>query len=140
MSFKINYDKIPNILFSRFSMRLPKGFGKNYFSLTAITATVNQITLHAQNSRVQNFHMPQYFGEESEELLEEELELLECEILSNSKPCHCSCHFLKKTKKILKLCPNQNYFFNYFKSLNSAISPPNIFYTQTKKIITDIKI
>ena len=32
-------------------MRPPKGFGKNYFTLNAITATVNQISLDADKSQ-----------------------------------------------------------------------------------------
>ncbi|MGE4395860.1 MAG: hypothetical protein AB7D34_00235 [Sulfurimonas sp.] len=107
-------------------MRLPKGFGKNYFTLRAITATVNQVTLNANTSRVQNFHMLQFSSDELEaELEEEELAATLCTPELSSKPCHCNCYFLKKTRKTLLLHPNQNYFFDYFKTLNSAISPPS---------------
>ncbi len=106
-------------------MRLPKGFGKNYFTLRAITATTNQITLHANASRVQNFHMLHFNSDELEALEEEEeLAITLCPLEFSYKPCHCNCYFLKKTRKILQLCPNQNYFQNYFKSLHNAISPP----------------
>ena len=106
-------------------MRLPKGFRKNYFRLSAITATTNQVTLQAQSARVATFHMPWSFEhDEEEELLDEELEASRCSALLSIKPCHCNCYFFKKTRKTLRLHPNQNYFFNYFKSLNNAISPP----------------
>lgn len=106
-------------------MRLPKGFGKNYFTLRAITATSNQVTLNANTSRVQSFHMLQFSNDELEaELEEEELAATLCALELSSKPCHCNCYFFKKTRKTLLLHPNQNYFFNYFKNLNNAISPP----------------
>jgi hypothetical protein len=106
-------------------VRLPKGFGKNYFTLRAITATSNQVTLNANTSRVQSFHMLQFSNDELEaELEEEELAATLCPLSLSSKPCHCNCYFFKKTRKTLLLHPNQNYFFNYFKNLNNAISPP----------------
>lgn len=106
-------------------MKLPKGFGKNYFTLRAITATVNQITLHANTSRVQHFHMLQFATDELEALdEEEELTATLCTLEFSQKPCHCNCHYLKKTRKILTQHPSQNFFFNYFKTLNNAISPP----------------
>jgi hypothetical protein len=106
-------------------VRLPKGFGKNYFTLRAITATSNQVTLNANTSRVQSFHMLQFSNDELKaELEEEELAATLCTLELSSKPCHCNCYFFRKTRKTLLLHPNQNYFFNYFKTLNNAISPP----------------
>lgn len=108
-------------------MRLPKGFGKNYFSLTAITATVNQVTLNATTSRVQNFHMLNYESDELEALEEEEeLAVTLCTLEVSSKPCHCNCYFLRFTRKTLKLYFIQRLFYNYFKTLNNAISPPRL--------------
>ncbi len=105
-------------------MRLPKGFGKNYFTLRAITATVNQISINANASRVQSFHMLNFESSELEAELEEDELLTLCPLQLSAKPCHCNCYFLKFTRKILRLFPNQNFFFNYFKTLNNAISPP----------------
>ncbi|MDY0116425.1 MAG: hypothetical protein RBR59_02485 [Sulfurimonadaceae bacterium] len=105
-------------------MRLPKGFGKNYFRLSAITATTNQISLQANTSRVESFHLSLGFDRQEEEELEEELDILSCPILLNTKASHCNCYYFKITRKALRLHSNQNYFFNYFKSLNNAISPP----------------
>ncbi len=104
-------------------MRLPKGFGKNYFTLRAITATVNQISLDANRSRVQNFYILNFNSDEKEECEEEELDTLCTQELS-LKPCHCNCHFKKKTKKTLKLYHTQKQDINYFKTLNNSISPP----------------
>jgi hypothetical protein len=106
-------------------LRLPKGFGKNYFTLRAITATTNQVTLNQNATRVQNFHMLSFASDELEALEEDdELATLLCPLELSSKPCHCNCHFLKKTRKILQRFTNKNFFFNYFKTLNNAISPP----------------
>lgn len=105
-------------------MKLPRGFGKNYFSLNAITATVNQISLDAITTRVHSFHIISYETEELEaELEEEELATL-CPLQLSTKACHCNCYFFKCTRKTLKLHNFQNYFFNYFKRLNNSISPP----------------
>jgi len=106
-------------------VKLPKGFGKNYFTLRAITATANQVTINANTSRVQSFHMLQFSSDELEaELEEEELAATLCPLELSSKPCHCNCYFFKKTRKTLKTYHSQNLFFNYFKNLNNAISPP----------------
>jgi len=105
-------------------MKLPRGFGKNYFSLSAITATVNQVTLSADATRTQTFHTPLSFERSEEEILEE-LELEEiCPLQLSLKPCHCNCYFKKFTKKTLKNHPRQNLHLNYHKTLNNAISPP----------------
>ncbi|MCK4875387.1 MAG: hypothetical protein KAS26_06025 [Sulfurimonas sp.] len=108
-------------------MKLPKGFRKDYFRLTAITATVNQVTLNANTTRVHNFHMLNFEGDELEAVEEEEeLDTL-CPLELSKKPCHCNCYFFKKTRKTLKTYHSQNLFLNYFKNLNNAISPP-LFY------------
>ncbi len=108
-------------------MRLPKGFGKNYFTLNAITATVNQISIEATNTRVQNFHISTFENDESEVEIAEELLTLLCPLQLSTKACHCNCYFLNCTRKTLRIFNFQKLFFNYFKTLNNAISPP-LFY------------
>lgn len=108
-------------------MRLPKGFAKNYFTLCAITATVNQVTLSATSVRIETLHL--YCNRSTEFETEQELDELEpnsllTPIISSFRPCHCNCYFLRITKKILTLCSVQKHFFNYFKMLNNSISPP----------------
>jgi len=53
-------------------MKLPRGFGRNYFTLSAITATVNQVSINANTSRVQSFHMLSFEGSELEAEIEED--------------------------------------------------------------------
>jgi len=106
-------------------MKMPRGFGKNYFSLSAITATVNSVTLHQRSTRVQKFHS---FGsfESEDEVLEEELEELEssCPQQLSSKACHCNCYFLGRTKKILRLLHAPKQQLCFYEILNTDISPP----------------
>jgi len=106
-------------------VRLPKGFGKNYFTLRAITATTNQVTLHARASCVQSFHMLNFNGDEQEAELEDD-ELATTLLELSAKPCHCNCYYFKRTKKTLLLCKFQKLISNYFKNLNNNISPPLI--------------
>jgi len=106
-------------------MKLPRGFGKNYFSLSAITATVNAVSLQQVATRVQKFHTFDAY-EYKEEELTDELEELEAACIEqlSSKACHCNCYFLSKTKKVLRYfhTPKQNLHF--YAILNTDISPP----------------
>jgi hypothetical protein len=106
-------------------MKLPRGFGKNYFTLRAITATTNQVTMHAQCSRVQSFHMTHFASEELEAQTEEE-ELAATALLLelSSKPCQCNCYFKKRTRKSLKLHAKEKVKPQIFVTLNTSISPP----------------
>ncbi len=108
-------------------MKLPRGFGKNYFSLNAITATVNSITMHESATRVQHFHLhASSFAQEDETI--EELEEVEAapwfELLNANKACHCNYVFTSTTRKILALLVQAKRFPDFYKTLNSDISPP----------------
>jgi len=106
-------------------MKLPRGFGKNYFSLSAITATVNAISLKSEATRVHKFHIFGSFDSSDSSELEEDLELeTTCVEQLTTKACHCNCFFLNKTKKVLRsFCtPKQNLHF--YAILNTDISPP----------------
>jgi hypothetical protein len=109
-------------------MKLPRGFGKNYFSLNAITATVNQVTLTQEFSRVQSFHTHRALFEQEEEELEELEELDICKTQQLSlKSCHCNCFFRLHTLKALKLFTFAKKYLDYYNYLNSSISPPKRF-------------
>ena len=106
-------------------MKLPRGFGKNYFSLSAITATVNAISLKSEATRVQKFHIFGSFDSSDSSELEEDLELeTTCIEQLTTKACHCNCFFSSKTKKVLRYfhTPKQNLHF--YAILNTDISPP----------------
>ena len=106
-------------------MRLPKGFGKNYFTLRAITATTNQVTLNAVCSRVQTFHMNNFYSDELEaECEDEELAATLGTLELSLKPCHCNCFYKRRTRKAIKLHPKQKSKPQIFVTLNTSISPP----------------
>ncbi len=113
-------------------MKLPRGFGKNYFSLNAIVATVNGVAMHKESSRVERFHLQSSSFIKEDETIDE-LEELESSLLSelclSTKGCHCNFSFLQQTKKTLKLFSCQKKYKDFFITLNSSISPPkNMFF------------
>lgn len=105
-------------------MRIAKGFGKNYFRLSAITATANAITMHATSSRVHSFHQFSCNYDELDAL--EELEELESLLEQDAslKACHCNSFFLAHSRKILKTFFYKKLHVDYFKTLFNSISPP----------------
>ncbi len=108
-------------------MRTPKGFGKNYFSLSAICAYSSSVSLLAQCTAFTHasFNLSFETLEEEDEPLEE-LELL-CEsnsLLAVSSSCHCNCFF---KNRLYTLCQVFKYlpqtFFIFFTN-RSGIAPP----------------
>ena len=122
-------------------MRMPKGFGRNYFSLTAIQASVTAVTIHAIQTATQllSFHL---FSNESEDGPDDPLllELSPLTVISEPDPrrlirsCHCNCYFKRKTRNIFislfeKFKPK--YFCPY---IVTGIAPPHKLFTLTPKI------
>lgn len=108
-------------------MRTPKGFGKNYFSLSAICAYSSAAVLHAQctsftqSSRNISFEMP----EEEEDPLEE-LELLQCStVRPKSSSCHCNCYFKRLLYILTQFLKFQKQTFFIYRNTRSGISPPS---------------
>ena len=107
-------------------MRTPKGFGKNYFTLAAIQATVSQVTMHSQIVTMQKTLHVSFNDEDS---LEEEPpeELLFSPIVINSKATHCSCHCAHYSRQIIKNQAIANYLIAQFLRTDSVSSPPHFF-------------
>lgn len=109
-------------------MHRPKGFGKNYFSLSAICAYSSAVTLHSQCTAItqssRNFSL-ETLDEEDEPL--EELELLqESTFATQVSACHCNYHFkilLYRLTQFFKFFPQT--FFIYIKN-RSGLAPPLI--------------
>jgi len=106
-------------------MRKPKGFGKNYFTLAAIQATVVQHHLDATSVRIASEHLL-YGAWEHENAEAEELE----ELLLTSAPAlpthagHCNCYYNRITRNRIRhnstpRLPNLTYLYT-----NSVTSPP----------------
>jgi len=107
-------------------MKLPRGFGKNYFSLSAITATANAVTLHQQSTCVQKIDLQGYGESKSdrlEKLLDEEMEA-DCLLQLSLKACHCNCYFLSRAKKVLRSLHSPKQNLHFYALLNTDISPP----------------
>jgi len=108
-------------------MRIPKGFAKNYFSLSAICAYSSASILHAQcssytqSSRNLSFEV---LDDEDDPLDELELLLQESSSQPKRSACHCNCHFknlLYTLIQLFKFYPQT--FFIHFKT-RSGIAPP----------------
>jgi len=116
-------------------MKTPKGFGKNYFSLSAICAYSNGVTLQAQCSS-----FTQVCRNISFETLEEEIDpleeleslLLETTTKIKTSSCHCNCFFKNRLYTLSQLFKfHIQTFFIFFKT-RSGISPPYFFANSTK--------
>jgi hypothetical protein len=115
-------------IFKRKVMKHPKGFGKRYFSLTAIQAYAVAPKLHAISSAFVLYHTSHHpDGEEKEE--DPPPELLEgtsCTL--TQKPCHCNCYFRARTKLLLKLVrriPKCNCKCRFFSFRRTGTHPPS---------------
>lgn len=102
-------------------VKAPKGFGKRYFTLTAIQAYSTTQTQSQRHSALYR-HMTVSTPEQDAPLEDEESPEIAEELQKH--PCHCNCHYGHRTRTRLRLYPLQfqdvpPYFF-----ANSTISPP----------------
>ena len=111
-------------------MKMPRGFGKNYFSLNAITATVNGVSLQKESSRVHTFYLHSSPYKSEDETLEEleEQEAALCEVLlQNAQACHCNCFYLLKTRLALLInlfIPRCPFYTVCFAFRRTGVHPP----------------
>ena len=110
----------------------PKGFGKNYFTLTSILAHAVAPVLHSQISRV-SAHLDLSYEadvELDEDPPDEELTTLPC--LLNNKPCHCNYYFNHLTRLIFlttkQLC-TKNCNCRFYSFRRTGTHPPQHLYT-----------
>ncbi|MDD2790414.1 MAG: hypothetical protein PHU40_07080 [Sulfurimonas sp.] len=109
-------------------MKSPRGFGKNYFTFSAILAYSVQNKLQSQLDFASSFfkRTPQ---SESKEILDEIplLELAETLLLQTAKPCYCNILFKLKTRLSLLLnifIPRCPFYCKYFAFRRSGVHPP----------------
>ena len=106
-------------------MRKPKGFGKNYFTLAAIQATVVQHHLNATSVRIASDHLV-HTAWEQEESETQELE----ELLLSSAPSlpthagHCNCYYHRVTRNLILQNPKAKISIKPYLYANSVTSPP----------------
>ena len=102
--------------------RLPKGFGKNYFTLAAIQATVTQCKLDAA---AHILHDLQYQSQPRE--TEEETPPEDPLLIVGAAPSNCSCRCSSKSRRVIKALPRQNYPFAHYIRTQSVSSPPSFY-------------
>ena len=109
-------------------MKSPKGFGKNYFSFSAMLAFSVQNSLDSKASSICSL-LSNRLSKESEEIDEDDppFEILETTSFSTDKPCHCSCFYRLKTKLATLLhnyIPRCPFYCTYFAFRRSGVHPP----------------
>jgi hypothetical protein len=113
---------------------MAKGFSGKYFSLQAITATVNATILHNRAVRTQTCHSYRSFSADAsiDESPPDELDIL-LEAIEPFSPkvsrcqCHCNCFFRRRTRCALYISsfvPKLRFLFRYF---HTDTSPPLTF-------------
>ena len=109
-------------------MKSPKGFGKNYFTFSAILAYTVQNKLQSQVSSIYAL-LHNKTTKEDEELDENDppYDILETISILNTKPCHCNYIFKLKTRMTLLLnhyVPRCPYYTTYFAFRRTGVHPP----------------
>lgn len=114
-------------------MKAPKGFGKNYFSLSAILAYSIEPVLHSTFTRLKSTNSLS-ISKEDDDLEEDpppDLELCLQNIVSFNKPCHCDCVFRSKTSIIVSLfnfIPRCPYYRTHFAFRRTGVHPPSLLF------------
>lgn len=109
------------------AVKSPKGFGKNYFTFSAMLAHTVENSLQAQLSCF-NLLTHHQAAQEDDSLEEDPpVELLADLPLVSAKPCHCNCFYKLHTRLILLCntfiarCP---YYTTYFAFRRTGVHPP----------------
>lgn len=110
-------------------MKSPRGFGKNYFTFSAVLAYSVAQELQSQVSHAYSRLHKSIF--EDEELLDEcesPPDLVELPLIITTKACHCSCLCSNITRLKLLLnhyIPRCPYYTTYFAFRRSGVHPPS---------------
>ena len=109
-------------------MKRPKGFGKNYFTLTAILAFSVEKKLQSQVSSISSL-LHNTLSKDEEDLEENDppCELLELTPAFITKASHCNCFFKLLTRLILlfnTFIPRCPFYCTYFAFRRSGVHPP----------------
>ena len=124
---------------------MAKGFGGKYFSLQAITATVNSVTLHNRFMRLRACHRYRSLFDDGgiDESPPDELDLL-LEGLEPFAPkvsrcqCHCNCFFRRRAARVLQLSslrPKLRFLFRYFRTDTSPPFSSHLFLHQSAPLL-----
>jgi len=108
-----------------------RGFGKNYFTLSAILA---HSVAHKLQAQVTSASMLFRLAQDKEELEEADPpeDLLETPSFQAVKPCHCNCYYKRKTRLALLLnhyIPRCPFYCTYFAFRRTGVHPPKSFFS-----------
>ena len=109
-------------------MKSPRGFGKNYFTFSAILAHTVQNKLQSQISSIYSvlLNKPTKEDEEPDEN-DPPCDILETLCFLNTKPCHCNCFYKLKTKLALLIntfVPRCPFYTVCFAFRRTGVHPP----------------
>ncbi len=108
-------------------MKLLRGFGKNYFTLSAMLAYNVEHKLHSQVSVA---HSLLRLSDSSDHDMDENdpPEEVSETTLAQAKPCHCNCYFKLRTRLALLLnhyIPRCPFYCTYFAFRRTGVHPPH---------------
>ena len=112
-------------------MKTLRGFGKNYFTFSAMLAYNVEYKLQSQ---VSVMHTLLHFSSSSECDLDENDppdELIEATQVQVQKPCHCNCYFKLKTRVKLLInhyIPRCPFYCTYFAFRRTGVHPPLVLF------------
>jgi hypothetical protein len=117
-------------------LKLLKGFGKKYFTLSSIQAYSVAPKLHSIITSYKN-HINTKLSSASKDEKEEDdsppnlqESLLSC-FVQNAKPCHCDCVFKRKTAlavSLFRFIPRCPYYDAFFAYRRTGVHPPILTY------------
>ncbi len=108
---------------------MPRGFGKNYFTLSAILAYSVSRTLHAKENRIKRVrdNLRRHSEIADDEICDPpELTSSGTPVVATT-PCHCNCYYKRKTRLVLLLnhfIPRCPYYNTYFAFRRTGVHPP----------------
>jgi len=110
-------------------MRAPKGFGKRYFTLSAIQAYSGSVTLQRSQSALVAHHRRISEECDDEALLEEDDPLLAESAApelpgGGRRPCHCNRHFHRRTCRHLRSHNRPKRLIRTYRLTFSILAPP----------------
>jgi hypothetical protein len=109
-------------------MRKPKGFGKNYFTLSAICAYSASSTLTSQTTAF--VHSTRYSGIEMTQEEDDPLDELEClqesSLSTQTSSCHCNCFFKRLVYILAQIFKHHPQTYFIFHKRHTGIAPPHI--------------
>ena len=104
-----------------------RGFGKNYFTLSAILAHSVAHKLQAQVASVSVLRAFESDREPSEEEEPPEALLEVRTALQPVKPCHCNCYYKRKARLVLLLnhfIPRCPFYTTFYAFRRTGVHPP----------------